>query len=239
MKKSFFSFSSLLLCLLPLQAQETLLHTDFSNGYMDSLRLTFSEGPVGPKVDVVESQDAPEEVGASVVRLDDSDALKQEGYYHLIASFPPQYDGVLVATTFVRVLEEQLQSDNAALDIRMSLGGEGGSGNIPIATYLRIQNIENQFLWSVYDPDQSRHRKIDMPIVPGDWYKVVQRIHLENKTYDWSIQNVSNPGQEEKVEGKEETFYQTPDILTFLTFASVTRGGGIEIANLSVERVDP
>lgn len=227
--KRYLFFFTLLLYLHPLRAQETLAFADFSGGSIEPLKLSSDEG-LTPNVEVVTTSAAPGGVGTAAVRLDDSEAEKQ-GRYGLTLYFPPQQEGVLVAKAVVRVPEGALQGSNTAIDIRMSVGGDAYA-----VTYLRLRKNGDQFLWSVYDPRESKHRTIEMPVSPGDWYAVEQRIDLQNKTYDWSIQNLSDISGAGKAEGKNEVFYQAFDKLSFLTFASVERGGVIEIANVSVEQ---
>lgn len=227
-----------LLCLQPLRAQEMLASADFMNGSIEPMKLYFREEPA-PKVDVVPISNAPEGVGSSAVRLDDSEAAGKQGDYSLALPFFPQHEGVLVAKAVVRIPDEQLQGGNTGVDIRMSVGGKNPDGDIPSATYLRIRKNGDQFLWSVYDPRESKHRKIDITAIPGDWYLIEQRIDLQTRTYDWSIQNMSDPSSGEKIEGKNEVFFRAPEACSFLMFGSLARGGAIEIANISIERLNP
>lgn len=202
------------------------------------MKLFFREDPA-PKVEVVFLSNAPEGIGPSVVRLDDSEAVEKQGGYNLTLYFSPQHEGVLVARASIRIPDEQLQGGNTRIDIRMSVGGKNSDGDIPSATYLRIRQEGDKLIWSVYDPRESKHRKIDMSVIPGSWYSVEQRINLQTRTYDWSIQNISDPSVGEKVEGENEIFYRVPEEYSFLTFSSLERGGAIEIANISVEWREP
>lgn len=217
----------------PLRAQEILARADFEGGDIAPLKQNHPTSPT-PVMKVIEVSNAPEGVGTHVLHLDDSEAEEGKGSYGLTLYFPSVSDGILEATAIIRIPEEGLLGINESLDIRISFGGRSGD-DYPSASYLRIRRSGEKIIWSVYDPRNGKHRGINFVADPGQWCRIVQRLDLKNRTYDWSVEGLGGQGELGKVSGQNELFYQSVETLSYLSFVSIARGGAIEIAEVSVE----